>query len=149
MAENTVYENFMLMAKIRGVKKDQAKPVIQYLIQQFQLIQLEHIVVSQLRIEERKRLSLALALLNNPKIIIMDEPTSGLDVVARRDVWRKIQVLKQSGKTVIFTTQFLDDAEALADRVAILANGGLFAIGSVDYVKKSFGTGYTLVITNR
>jgi len=146
LMENTVFENLMFMGRIRGMQKDQAKKVAEYLISQFQLDQ--HMMATKLRVEERKKLSLALALLNNPKIIIMDEPTSGLDVVARRDIWQKIQVLKQSGKTVIFTTQFLDDAEALADRVAILAKGGLFALGSVDYIKKRFGTGYTLVISN-
>jgi len=69
--------------------------------------------------------------------------------VARREFWKIIQDLKQDQKTVIFTTQFLDDAEELADRITILSKGKLFAVGSVEYVKKKFGTGYTLVISNR
>jgi len=68
--------------------------------------------------------------------------------VARRVVWKIIQELKEDGKTVIFTTQFLDDAEELTDRLAILSKGKVFAVGSVEYMKKKFGTGYTLVISN-
>ncbi len=69
--------------------------------------------------------------------------------MARREFWKIIRALKQDQKTVIFTTQFLDDAEELADRITILSKGKVFAVGSVEYVKKKFGTGYTLVISNR
>ncbi len=69
--------------------------------------------------------------------------------MSRREFWKIIQELKRDQKTVIFTTQFLDDAEELADRVTILSKGKLFAVGSVEFVKKKFGTGYTLVISNR
>jgi len=69
--------------------------------------------------------------------------------VARRKIWKIIQELKQDKKTVIFTTQFLDDAEELADRITILSRGKLFAVGSVEYVKNKFGTGFTLVISNQ
>ncbi len=68
--------------------------------------------------------------------------------MARREFWKIIQGLKQDQKTVVFTTQFLDDAEELADRITILSKGKIFAVGSVEYVKKKFGTGYTLVISN-
>jgi len=145
---NTIHENFKLMARLKNVQQEQFNQRVEDLLNQFDLKKLQHKVVSGLHIDERKKLSLALALLNNPNIIILDEPTSELDVVTRRDFWERIKELKQNGKTVIFTTQFLDDAEALADRVAILANGGLYALGSVDYMKKTFGTGYTLVISN-
>jgi len=79
----------------------------------------------------------------------MDEPTSGLDSMARRVFWKIIQELKQDKKTVIFTTQFLEEAEELADRLAIVSKGKLLAVGSVEFVKKKFGTEYTLVISNR
>ena len=69
--------------------------------------------------------------------------------MARKELWKIIKELKQDQKTVIFTTQFLDDAEELADRITILSKGKIFAVGSVEYVKKKFGTGYTLVISNQ
>ena len=76
----------------------------------------------------------------------MDEPTSGMDPVTRREYWEIIRKLKQENKTILITTQFLDEAEELCDRLAILSKGRLFAVGTVDYIKKKFGTGYNLVI---
>ncbi len=86
----------------------------------------------------------------------------GLDAVSRQTFWEIIRQIKQDKKTVIFTTQFLDDAEILSDRLSILSNGNksfnifiriffkgkLFAVGSPEYIKKKFGTGYTMVISN-
>jgi len=97
----------------------------------------------------KRKLSIAIALLNNPKILIMDEPTSGLDTVARREFWDIITDLKNEHRTIIFTTQFLDEAEELSDRIAVLSKGKLFALGSVDFIKKEFGVGYTLVLQSR
>ncbi len=78
----------------------------------------------------QRRLSIAMALISNPKILFLDEPTLGLDVLARRELWASIQALK--GKvTIILTTHYLEEVEALADRIGIMANGKLAAVGTL------------------
>lgn len=72
-----------------------------------------------------------------------------MDPVSRQNFWQIIRNLKAEQKTVVITTQFLDEAEALADRVAIMSKGRLFALGSSDFIRKKFGTGYNLILTSR
>ena len=82
----------------------------------------------------QRRLSIALALISHPKILFLDEPTLGLDVLARRELWKVILSLK--GKTtIILTTHYLEEVEALSDRVGIMAKGNLKALGTVDELK--------------
>jgi len=78
----------------------------------------------------RQRLGIAIALVNNPEIVFLDEPTTGLDPRARREVWEVLQGLKQQGKTVFLTTHYMEEAELLADTVAIISKGRLIAMGS-------------------
>ena len=92
---------------------------------------------------------MARAIIGNPKIVILDEPTSGMDTVSRQTIWRIIKELKREGTTLILTTQFLDEAEVLSDRVAILVGGNIFALGSVEYINKNFGVGYHLILTSK
>lgn len=78
----------------------------------------------------QRRLSIAMALICNPKILFLDEPTLGLDVLARRELWAEIEKLK--GKiTVILTTHYMEEAESLADRIGIMTNGNIVDIGTV------------------
>jgi ABC-2 type transport system ATP-binding protein len=78
----------------------------------------------------RQRLGIAIALVNNPEVVFLDEPTTGLDPRARREVWEVLQGLKQQGKTVFLTTHYMEEAELLADTVAIISKGRLIATGS-------------------
>jgi ABC-2 type transport system ATP-binding protein len=78
----------------------------------------------------RQRLGIAIALVNNPEVVFLDEPTTGLDPRARREVWEVLQGLKQKGKTVFLTTHYMEEAELLADTVAIISKGRLIAMGS-------------------
>ncbi len=78
----------------------------------------------------RQRLGIAIALVNNPEVVFLDEPTTGLDPRARREVWDVLQGLKQKGKTVFLTTHYMEEAELLADTVAIISKGKLIAMGS-------------------
>ena len=84
---------------------------------------------------ERRRLAVALAFAGNPRLIFLDEPTTGLDVEARRDVWRTTRDYVSGGGTVLLTTHYLEEAEALADRVAVLNAGQLVASGRPDEIK--------------
>jgi ABC-2 type transport system ATP-binding protein len=79
---------------------------------------------------QKQRFSIAAALVNKPKVIFLDEPTTGLDPQARRNLWELVKSLKDSGITVIMTTHYMEEAEVLCDRVAIMDNGRLIALGS-------------------
>ncbi|MFF4491338.1 ABC transporter ATP-binding protein [Streptomyces sp. NPDC001544] len=90
--------------------------------------------VKQLSGGERRRLDLALALLGEPEVLFLDEPTTGLDVEGRRDTWELVRALGESGTTVLLTTHYLEEAEGLADRLAILHEGRIAAAGTPDEV---------------
>ncbi|MDT8999850.1 ABC transporter ATP-binding protein [Paucibacter sp. APW11] len=83
---------------------------------------------------QRQRVALALALINDPDIVILDEPTVGLDPIVRREFWRLIRQLGDEGKTVLFTTHYMDEAQALADTVLMISNGRLVAQGSAQHI---------------
>jgi ABC-2 type transport system ATP-binding protein len=80
----------------------------------------------------KQRLGIAIALVNDPEIVFLDEPTTGLDPRARREVWEVLRGLKQQGKTVFLTTHYMEEAEFLADTVAIISKGRIIATGSPD-----------------
>ena len=86
----------------------------------------------------QRRLSIAMALISGPEILFLDEPTLGLDVLARRELWRTIEGLRGS-VTVILTTHYLEEAEALSDRVAIMQSGRLRALGTAAEIKNAAG----------
>lgn len=87
----------------------------------------------------RRRLDLALALVHTPQVLYLDEPTTGLDPSSRRTVWKEIQRLKASGVTILLTTQYLEEADQLADRVAIMERGKIIATGTPSSLKQGFG----------
>ncbi len=94
----------------------------------------------------KQRVGIAVALVNDPEIVFLDEPTTGLDPAARREVWRVIAGLKREGKTVFLTTHYMEEAEELADHVAIINHGKIIAEGSVDALIDRYGSGLTLII---
>jgi ABC-2 type transport system ATP-binding protein len=88
---------------------------------------------------QRQRLAVALALVNDPEVVFLDEPTTGLDPAARRALWSLVERLKEQGKTVLLTTHYMEEAEALCDRVAIMDHGRILDMGSVgDLVSRRF-----------
>ncbi len=95
---------------------------------------------------EKRRLGIAMALVGRPDLIFLDEPTTGLDPAARRDLWKLIRDLKASGKTVVLTTHYLDEAEQLADDVAIMNHGRIIARGSPRDLISRLGEGTTIVL---
>jgi ABC-2 type transport system ATP-binding protein len=100
------------------------------LLDRFRLTQLAHRQTGGLSGGERRRLSVALAFAGQPRAVFLDEPTAGLDVEARRDVWRELRAFTACGRTVLLTTHSLEEAQALASRVALLARGRIVAEGS-------------------
>ncbi|WP_297535636.1 ABC transporter ATP-binding protein [Thermococcus sp.] len=88
---------------------------------------------------QMKRLNLATAILHEPKILVLDEPSAGLDVPSRRELWKLILGFRDEGKTVVMATHYMEEAERLADRVAIISDGRVVAVGSVEELKKLAG----------
>ena len=109
------------------------------LLESFGLSELRKSFVSKLSGGERQKLSVVLALIGNPEIVFLDELTTGLDVVARREVWRTLKHLKEQGLTIFLTTHYMEEAEALCDRVCIIKSGKKVAEGSIDEVVAAAG----------
>jgi len=96
----------------------------------------------------KQRVGVAIALVNNPEIVFLDEPSTGLDPKARREVWEVIASLRNSGKTVFLTTHYMEEAEYLADHIAIIHKGNIIAEGSVEGLINKYGQGSILDIKN-
>ena len=109
------------------------------LLESFGLSELRKSFVSKLSGGEQQKLSVVLALIGNPEIVFLDELTTGLDVVARREVWRTLKHLKEQGLTIFLTTHYMEEAEALCDRVCIIKSGKKVAEGSIDEVVAAAG----------
>ena len=109
------------------------------LLEQFGLGTLRRNFVSKLSGGERQKLSVVLALIGAPEIVFLDELTTGLDVVARREVWRTLKQLKEQGLTIFLTTHYMEEAEALCDRVCIIRSGKKVAEGTIDEVIAASG----------
>lgn len=93
----------------------------------------------------KRKLSLGMALIGGTQTIILDEPTSGLDVESRQQVWELIRKLKK-GRSIIMSTQHIDEADELADRVCIMSHGKVIALGTPMNIKKKFGVGYIISV---
>ena len=93
----------------------------------------------------KRKLSLGMSLVGKSKVIILDEPTSGLDVDSRREVWNLIKQVKQT-RCVILSTQHIEEADVLADRVCIMSHGKVIALDSPIRIKRRYGVGYNLIL---
>lgn len=123
-------ENLELIAGIYGQSRVAAKQSAQEMAHAFGLTDVLGKKAKNLSGGMQRRLSIAMALISNPEILFLDEPTLGLDVLARRELWAIIQSLK--GKvTMILTTHYLEEVEALSDRIGVMVNGKLIAVGTV------------------
>ena len=109
------------------------------LLEQFGLGALRKSFVSKLSGGERQKLSVVLALIGNPEIVFLDELTTGLDVVARREVWRTLKQLKSQGLTIFLTTHYMEEAEALCDKVCLIKSGKRVTEGTVAEVVAASG----------
>lgn len=129
-------ENLIMIAKLRYLKNP--RQIADDLLQRFGLTDAADRRASTYSGGMRRRLDIALSLVGNPKIIFLDEPTTGLDPEARIEVWKIVKELADGGTTVLLTTQYLEEAEQLADRIAILHEGRIIANGTLSDLKKLF-----------
>ena len=135
----TVRENLELMCGVHGIPKEVRRSKIAELAETLGLESVMTKKAGKLSGGWQRRLSIAMALISEPEILFLDEPTLGLDVLARSDLWDIIRALK--GKvTIILTTHYMEEAEALSDRVAIMKDGKLLICDTVDEIKKTAGT---------
>lgn len=135
----TVYETIELFAGLYNIQA--RKNDIENLINLVALQEKTKSRVKNLSGGQLQRLALAVALVNDPKILFLDEPTTGLDPQARRHVWEIIEQLRQKGKTIFLTTHYMEEAEKLADRVFIMDHGKIIASGTVQELVKSIDMG--------
>ena len=110
---------------------DHARPT-NPLLTEFGLDERSHGLTKELSGGQRQRLSVALAMVNEPELIFLDEPTTGLDPQARHSLWEQIEGLRGQGRTVLLTTHYMEEAERLCDRVAIMDHGKILEIGTVE-----------------
>ena len=129
-------ENLIMIAELRHVTSPGA--VADALLAQFGLDEAAGRRVATYSGGMRRRLDIAMSLIGNPQVIFLDEPTNGLDPEGRLDVWQVIQRLADSGTPVFLTTQYLDEAEKLADRIAILHEGTIIVSGTLEELRKLF-----------
>lgn len=134
----SVMENLQLICGVHGFDKQTTQEKISQMIEQFSLQSVRNKKASKLSGGWQRRLSIAMALISNPEILFLDEPTLGLDVIARSELWDQIRALK--GKmTIILTTHYMEEAEELSDRIGIMKDGHLLAVGTADALKQKAG----------
>lgn len=137
-AKLTVKENLEFFAAVYYKDKAERKGAVESVIETFALSEVLSRRAGKLSGGWQRRLSIAVALISRPKVLFLDEPTLGLDVLARRELWRVIEKIK--GKTtVILTSHYLEEIEALCDRVAILCRGSALMQGTVEEIKSAAG----------
>ena len=135
----SVKENLELICGIYGFSKEKTREKVQELSRQLNLEEVLYKKAGKLSGGWQRRVSIAMALISEPQILFLDEPTLGLDVMARHDLWEIIHSLK--GKiTIILTTHYMEEAESLSDRIGIMKQGRLLAIGSAEELKQKAGT---------
>jgi ABC-2 type transport system ATP-binding protein len=132
----TGQENIILIAKLRSVPKP--AQVADDLLKRFGLTDAANKRAGTYSGGMKRRLDIAMSLVGTPSVIFLDEPTTGLDPEGRLEVWRTVKELAGSGVTILLTTQYLDEAEQLADKIAILNKGKIIANGTLEELKKLF-----------
>jgi ATP-binding cassette, subfamily A (ABC1), member 3 len=143
----TVREHLELIGALRNIPIEELDSAVNEALRRINLAEEQFKFSENISGGNKRKLSLAMAVIGRVKVLLLDEPTSGMDPQNRRIIWQDIRNLKASGLTLLMTTHHLDEAEELADRVAIMSKGRLLALGTSDYIKKTFGEGYYLTLT--
>ena len=137
----TARENLVMFARLSGLPGRAAGARAEDLLDRFALSEASGRRVGTFSGGMRRRLDLALSLVAQPEVLFLDEPTTGLDTRSRRELWQIIASLAGSGTTVFLTTQYLEEADQLADRIAVLHDGRVAALGTADELKARVGGG--------
>jgi ABC-2 type transport system ATP-binding protein len=135
-------ENLQLMADLNHLGRDDGRRLVAELLDRFDLVDAAGRRVSTYSGGMRRRLDLAMTLVGSPRVIFLDEPTTGLDPRSRRQMWDDIRALATAGVTIVLTTQYLDEADQLADRIAVLDQGRIVAEGTPGELKRRVPGGH-------
>lgn len=146
--ELTVLQHLQIFAAFKGVSSSNVLNEANNIIKEIGLKEKSNMKSSTLSGGQKRKLSLGIALIGDSKVVILDEPTSGMDPFSRRSTWNIIQRNKKN-RVILLTTHFMDEADLLGDRIAIMAYGQLQCMGSSMFLKKQFGVGYLLTVAKQ
>jgi ABC-type multidrug transport system ATPase subunit len=139
-------EHLLFYGRIKGLKGKALADAVSASLQSVNLTEFQNVLVSGYSGGMKRRLSVAMALIGDPKIVFLDEPSTGLDPHSRRELWDAIQKVKP-GRAMILTTHSMEEADALSDRIAVMNHGRLVAIGHSEELKARYGHGYRLSVS--
>jgi len=144
--ELTPTEHLQIFADLKGVPRSEQAPMIQARLNDVLLWDVKDKEAGKFSGGMKRRLSVAISAVGDPRIIYMDEPTTGLDPMSRREIWSSIQRLKQD-RVIILTTHSMEEADILGDRIGVMSHGKMKCIGTALHLKNKFGLGYRLNLT--
>ncbi|XP_072501637.1 ATP-binding cassette sub-family A member 9-like isoform X2 [Notamacropus eugenii] len=139
----TARENLRLFAKIKGIHSQKVEQEVQLILTQLEMKNIQDTLAINLSGGQKRKLSFGIAILGDPQVLLLDEPTAGLDPFSRHQVWNLLKE-KKSDRVILFSTQFMDEADLLADRKVFISSGRLKCAGSSLFLKRKWGIGYHL-----
>uniref|UniRef100_A0A8C4VU59 ABC transporter domain-containing protein n=1 Tax=Gopherus evgoodei TaxID=1825980 RepID=A0A8C4VU59_9SAUR len=139
----TVKENLRVFAEIKGIRSVEVEYEVQKVLKLMDIINIQDTQANKLSGGHKRKLSLGIAMLGDPQVLLLDEPTAGLDPRSRHYVWTLLKE-RRDGRVTLFSTQFMDEADILADRKAFISHGRIKCVGSSLFLKKKWGIGYHL-----
>uniref|UniRef100_A0A8C3GHQ7 ATP binding cassette subfamily A member 10 n=1 Tax=Cairina moschata TaxID=8855 RepID=A0A8C3GHQ7_CAIMO len=139
----TVKENLRTFAEIKGIKSREVEREVQTILELLDISNVQDTQAEKLSGGQKRKLSIGIAMLGSPQVLLLDEPTAGLDPLSRHQVWSLLKE-QRAGRVILFSTQFMDEADILADRKAFISHGRLKCVGSSLFLKKKWGIGYHL-----
>jgi ABC-2 type transport system ATP-binding protein len=142
----SAYDHILLMCLIRGMPRPEAKVRTKQIMEEFDLWEHKDKLTADLSGGLRQRVMVSIALTMDPELLFLDEPTIGLDPLGRRQVWAMVRRMAKRGVTVLLTTHYMDEAERLSDRLAIVDKGGIVFLGSVEEAKTRAGQGMKVIV---
>ncbi|XP_032947447.1 ATP-binding cassette sub-family A member 6 isoform X2 [Rhinolophus ferrumequinum] len=141
----TVKENLRLFAKIKGILPQEVEPEVQRILLELDMQNIQDNLAGHLSKGQKRKLTFGIAILGDPQVLLLDEPTTGLDPFSRHQVWNLLKERK-ADRVTLLSTNFMDEADILADRKVIVSNGRLKCAGSSVFLKRKWGLGYHLSV---
>jgi ATP-binding cassette subfamily A (ABC1) protein 3 len=139
-------EHLELYAHIKGIPQAKISEQVEFMLKNMDLTQYRDILAGTYSGGNKRKLSVALALIGNPSVVFLDEPSAGMDPEARKKMWKILGRIKKQKSAVILTTHSMEEAEALCDRMTIMVRGRLKCIGTSTWIKNKFGDGFEIEI---
>jgi ABC-2 type transport system ATP-binding protein len=139
-------ENLVMFGRLQGLKKSQARKRAKELLNQFDLVHAADRSVSTYSGGMRRRIDIACGLVVRPEVVFLDEPTTGLDPRSRQSIWELVSSFKEAGIATLLTSQYLEEADALSDRIIVIDHGAIIAEGTADELKERTGDTYCEIV---